>query len=834
MPSTKLGPSLVHWIESLAPTLPSLSELDESTSKPRRVVTRLQDLNDGVVLGDILGEVDPAYFRPQSATTSSQKALTDNWVLRFNNLKRLYKLQIRYFEDVLHSSTAALPAPNLQLIAKGGEGADEETCRLAGMVLALVVQSDQKQQHIERIQSLDEWVQRELMWSIEQVMSKISVKGEKDKEASMILGADADSEFYDLQHERSRLLSDKNTLQDVYEELMRNYRSLKDDHEEALGNLAAAEAKAADAVAKNDAGKNERADVAFKGEMDRLRNDLQKAENELGESEQLVERQTKMLEDLTRKVDELTPRAEEATRLKDQMDEYKHAAEKAKKTENVIEKYKKKLEESADLRRSIKTLEDQNSDLLDKNAALEEEYKKVSAFKPLMESYKTQLDQLELKSSQLAKDNDKLRHDVQRTKEKLRASEAEREKEREALALFEERVQELEHTGGGKKRAGRNSSVGELEDDGSFAGVGGELDDAISGTTMTDLKLQVRKLKRELEEAKANKADGSRIVVLENLLDDANRMKARYEGDYLREHREKLVVVGQLEEIRNGKSKHGDGPEATIALRMRLNETVEELDALRKENAGLDVKFTKQNKELTIAKSDLNLVNKDQLDILKSLRASVSVEKDALTEEVERLRASLQAAEDKVKMQMSQVNSLLMEKVSLQSDGLSQREREIARERDVGELKASLSGKGLSEADRERFATLEAEHSKSQAEVKELQEKLQKAKAFIKQQDKLFKEAHADEHHGNFEEAEQSYRSQIATLTEELERQKTNTAEVEARYLRENQLMLSAWHHLGLQTMRNSVAASPSSPAGGQAWLGQQRARAAGRGLRHA
>ena len=86
--------------------------------------------------------------------------------------------------------------------------------------------------------------------------------------------------------------------------------------------------------------------------------------------------------------------------------------EKAKKTENVIEKYKKKLEDSADLRRTIKTLEDQNSDLLDKNAALEEEYKKVSAFKPLMESYKTQLESLELKTSAVARENDSLRHDV--------------------------------------------------------------------------------------------------------------------------------------------------------------------------------------------------------------------------------------------------------------------------------------------------------------------------------------------------------------------------------------------------------------------------------------
>lgn len=42
---------------------------------------------------------DPAYFR-QLTTASNAKALAENWVLRFNHLKRLYKLLIRYFEYV--------------------------------------------------------------------------------------------------------------------------------------------------------------------------------------------------------------------------------------------------------------------------------------------------------------------------------------------------------------------------------------------------------------------------------------------------------------------------------------------------------------------------------------------------------------------------------------------------------------------------------------------------------------------------------------------------------------------------------------------------------------
>ena len=276
-------------------------------------------------------------------------------------------------------------------------------------------------------------------------------------------------------------------------------------------------------------------------------------------------------------MEELQVKADEAVRLKDQVDEYRHAADKLQKTENVMEKYKKKLEESADLRRHVKALEEQNATLVDQNAALEEEYRRVSAFKPLMESYKNQITELETKNSSRAKETDALKYELDQTKARLKAAAEERARDSEALELYQERVRELEaprsaipktptvatSPDGFNSTAGVSGSLeGELraseEDAAGVQGLGGELDDALTGTTMTDLKLQIRKLKRDLEAASKNQAEASRILVLENLLDDANRMKARYEADYLQAHREKLVLQTELEEIRSGRAL-GDG-----------------------------------------------------------------------------------------------------------------------------------------------------------------------------------------------------------------------------------------------------------------------------------
>ena len=247
-----------------------------------------------------------------------------------------------------------------------------------------------------------------------------------------------------------------------------------------------------------------------------------------------------------------------------------------------------------------------------------------------MDSYKTKLDTLEVQSSAHQREATALRVELERAQTKLAASEEGRARDREALVLFEERVKELE-LGQGAKKGAQRGGAGEDDEDDEGGGVGDELDDALSGTTTTDLKLQVRRLQRELDRARGDQADSSRLVVLENLLDDATRMKRRYEGDYLKEHRDKLVLGARLEEIMSGRSKLGDGcvplppscactdpaaidadlavsfarrPEAAFALRQRLNEVVDELDMAKRELAALEVKAAAQERELTIAKSD--------------------------------------------------------------------------------------------------------------------------------------------------------------------------------------------------------------------------------------
>jgi protein HOOK3 len=389
-----------------------------------------------------------------------------------------------------------------------------------------------------------------------------------------------------------------------------------------------------------------------------------------------------------------------------------------------------------------------------------------------MEQYKSQIATLESELSSRKRDNDRLQYELDATTLKLQKAEEERDREGEELALYEERVKELEeespitHTRRRKKSAETGEGEGDEsttafdasfdrhvdEETGIIEGIGGELNDAIEGRTMTSLKLELRKLQRELkilrnaqdEEDEDGNGPGkkSRYLVLENLLEDANRMKRKYEDDYLRQYRETLVLSNQLEEIRSGKSVNGEGAEASIALRQRLNETTEELEKLKAEHITLTVSYEQVNQELTLAKSDLNLVGKDQLEMLSSLRESVSTEKIALMDELERLKKEQANLRDQLAMKTEQIQSLLLEKINLQSDSIDQRERMLLRERELsgGQLKSPQANE-LSEEARTKLGVTEQLYKEKDDECRILKAKLDKAKLFIMSQDKLYKES---------------------------------------------------------------------------------------------
>lgn len=527
---------------------------------------------------------------------------------------------------------------------------------LVTLVLSLAVQSDKASNYVQAIQTLSESDQEILMKTIEQVTSSLQRRKRDGAPAgssssSSLLSSpplgNGDHEsmeqlrtaLKDVTDQRDKLQREHNTLHEDFNHLSRQHHELVLTHREAEQQKPTNAAdqspdlsrsfeddedddedgdKAGDSR-RSRSHRNRMSSVAsipqdlsreYQAEVDRLRSELDTTANTLAEAESTNATASSQVDHLKQQVEDLRAKASEADRLKDHVDELRHNSDKLAKSEAVIEKYKKKLEDGADMRRNLKALETQNASLVDANAALEEHNSTMKSYKPLLEQYKSKISSLEESVASSSRENEQLKYQLDETTAALRAAEEEKEQS-------DARQQELDFQTIGQELASRKTAgpsagprsvhdsafndslspeTDELNEEGNSAA-----DDSFDTNTMTQLRQQVRSLQRQVASS-SHAADNNRTLVLQNLLDDANRMKARYESDYLTEMRSKLKAENQLDEIRKGSGKD-DGP-ATIALRLRLNETVEELEEIKKKHSELSQGLEKAEEELVVAKSN--------------------------------------------------------------------------------------------------------------------------------------------------------------------------------------------------------------------------------------
>ncbi|CED83495.1 Hook-related protein family [Phaffia rhodozyma] len=794
-------------------------------------IRQILDLKDAKPFGDFLTILAPESFSEQSVKiaprSSPRDSSANDWVTQYNSLKRLHRALNIFAEKSLGQPPNQYPAPNLQAMSKGDEKEILAFCRI---VVGISVQATPGNEVIiSKITTLEQADQQSIMLSIKPLLDRAN-PSETPTLSSSLPSASNEAEESPHESERARLALEKLSLESSYNTLKEEHNTLKEQLADVLKKNGKEGSMAAD---------SNREDSNMRSEIDRLKDEF--------DAELALDKQTQVIESLTRRVEELNHASTENVKLKDQLDEYKHAANRLQKSENANKKLNQKLEESAGRRRQLKALEEENASLVDKNAALEEDIRKAAPLKRLNESYTIQIARCEDREKARLKENSELSFELEQARARLQKAEQDLTSSRDELELNHERIRELElNSADGRSR--RRSESDEDEDGAGDVSMIDELNETMQGTTKTDLKLQVRRLQRELENSRTDSIESSKVAVLENLLDDARKMKDRYEQDYLASHKANLTLQADLEGIRNGKSL-GDGPEAASALRLKLNQVIGELDSTKEVLAELETKYNKANQELTVAKSDLTLVNKDQIDILHMLRESVNEDKVQLESDLMTLKQKLVEAKEKNHMQVDQINGLLLEKINLQSDGIGHREKMIERERTVGDLRVTLAGRDIPDDVKTRLLDLSEEKlslsielARALEQVKSLTDHVQNAKKFMREQDTVIKDQKEKMTTGvgeQFAEARQSYETQISTLQKEVQKKTANIKEISQSYAHQFQVLLSAYQEIGLKISKDhargvgvasSVEGRGNTPQG-TSWLAQQRMQLTG-GLR--
>ncbi len=83
-----------------------------------------------------------------------------------------------------------------------------------------------------------------------------------------------DDHYYRIQSEKSVILSEKETLEKVYQSLLEEHRTLQTNLDDAVSEKEEALARLKEATREVGHVKNDKSDAALRGEVDRLRMEL--------------------------------------------------------------------------------------------------------------------------------------------------------------------------------------------------------------------------------------------------------------------------------------------------------------------------------------------------------------------------------------------------------------------------------------------------------------------------------------------------------------------------------------------------------------------------------
>ncbi|KAJ2357116.1 hypothetical protein IWW50_004308 [Coemansia erecta] len=785
-----------------------------SLSKP---VASLNDLTDGIALFEICAEIDRQWFKSIRSAD-----IGDNWVLKLNNLKKLYKLVTRYYEEVLGYPAANLTEPNLSAIAKSEDAS--ELLKLCHLVLTLAVQCERNQVYIGKIMSLGESDQRCLMVAIESVLAQLG-SADPDTEpdshdVAMDLTHDDDVDpLTRLQDELMKSLAEKNELEKSAYDLNVEHKQVQSRYEELLVLNEELKMRMEDlekSMARAD--KSGKADFLLRAEIDRLKHDLEKADARNQEAERINHEHAASIADLTRRVSENSGAKEETARLRDQLQEYKHAAERLAKSEHVIEKYKKKLEESTDLRRQVRLLEEQLAQAQDRSRQIEDEYHRMSQLRPAVNNYRDEYAQLESRHNLTISELGQAMERLRALEDEYERLNQDKQRDQDLISTLEESLREMELNGAA--HSGKSLEAG--------------LAEAIDAEDRPALLSKIAQLERELADAKAR---ASSVPAASFEMEEAQRsLSAETELRKRLEHE-----AAELSEKLGGAEQ---AAENAAQAQADLQRTAGELAQSVADNTSLRSELARAEEELNKARASALASEQEANAVREALRRQESSNPADLRKETQSLEdwyAETHKQSTKFKAEVDRLSAdnrqlaqdlLQLDSSKRELDAENQRMRQV-----IDRQGAKLStASQYSQADVDR---LQKELVKSRDEVHSLQLSLKRTKDHCIQLDNKFRQASSNSGTGNggaqqgdYREALMSLQSQLAKKEQDLESMRTMLREQNNMYMLESRTMASAWFNLQRQLERQSgfghssgmgSAAATRQSGAPASWLGQQR-----------
>lgn len=520
-----------------------------------------QDLSNGLAIAQVLNQIDPSWFHDAWLRDISDDP-GPNRRQKVSKLTAILASLTEYTQDVLGHPISEEQRPDVNLI---GEFSDPvELGKLLQLVLGCAISCEKKQEHIQRIMTLEESVQQVVMEAIQEFLSKDTPDG---------LSAETYGNF-DSQSRRYYFLSedvdDGDQLRQRCLDLERQLELLTEEKQGLAQENAALRERGARPTGEGPPELTAKKLLLLQTQLEQLQEENFRLESGREDEQARCSALQREVAELQQRNQALASLAHEAQALQDEMDELRQSSERAGQLEATLSSCRRQLGELRELRRQVRQLEERNSDHAERTRQLEEELRRASALRVQLEAQRRQVQELQSQRQEEAMKAEKWLFECQNLEEKYESVTKEKERlmaERDSLreANEELRCAQLQNRGLAQAGPSLDSTAPAAEN------LAAEILPAELRETLQRLELENKRLCQQ------EAADRERQEELQRHLEEANRDRHRLETQHRLNQQQLSELRAQVEELQKAPQEQGGKPEDPTVLKRKLDEHLEQL-----------------------------------------------------------------------------------------------------------------------------------------------------------------------------------------------------------------------------------------------------------------
>ncbi|XP_054528728.1 protein Hook homolog 2 isoform X5 [Pan troglodytes] len=464
---------------------------------------------------------------------------------------------VEYSQDVLAHPVSEDHLPDVSLIGEFSDPA--ELGKLLQLVLGCAISCEKKQDHIQRIMTLEESVQHVVMEAIQELMTKDT----PDSLSPETYGN------FDSQSRRYYFLSEEaeegDELRQRCLDLERQLMLLSEEKQSLAQENAGLRERMGRPEGEGTPGLTAKKLLLLQSQLEQLQEENFRLESGREDERLRCAELEREVAELQHRNQALTSLAQEAQALKDEMDELRQSSERAGQLEATLTSCRRRLGELRELRRQVRQLEERNAGHAERTRQLEDELRRAGSLRAQLEAQRRQVQELQGQRQEEAMKAEKWLFECRNLEEKYESVTKEKERllaERDSLREANEEL-----------RCAQLQPRGLTQADPSLDPTSPPVDNLAAEILPAELRETLLRLQLENKRlCRQEAADRERQEELQRHLEDANRARHGLETQHRLNQQQLSELRAQVEDLQKALQEQGGKTEDSILLKRKLEE----------------------------------------------------------------------------------------------------------------------------------------------------------------------------------------------------------------------------------------------------------------------